>query len=265
MKIMARVEGIDKLLLTLSGQAKQVEYAEAVARHRVGHAIRQDVEAIIDSDFQRPVTPWFQRSIYVRPSRPTKGADVAIFLKDVAAGASASAIETLRANPLSEPEPGSTADILGHHFSGGSRKRKKIEEAFTRAGMIKPNELLVPGPDARLDRFGNMSRGQVQQIYAALYLFNDSAQNRTRSRRSQRHDAAAGRMFWSHGDHPTKVRRGLWATSRTKQLQLLLIPIPHAVYRKRIDLPAIAAKRVASDLDREFQAALAKALSTARP
>ena len=50
-----------------------------------------------------------------------------------------------------------------------------------------------------------------------------------------------------------------------KQLQLLLIPIPQAVYRKRIDMPAIAAQRVAADFDREFRVALQQALSTARP
>lgn len=264
MKISAHIDGIEKTLLALSGQAKQVEYAEAAARHRVGHAVRQQIETEIASGFDRP-TPWFQKSVYVRPYKPIKGADVAIFIKDVGAGASAAAINALRVNPLSAPEPGSTADILGHHFSGGSRKRKKIEEAFTRAGLIKGNELLVPGPDAKLDRYGNLSRGQVQQIYAALYLYRDPHQNRTRSRRSQRNDAAAGRMFWSNGDHPMKVRRGLWATSRSKQLQLLLIPIPQAVYRKRIDLPAIAAQRVAADFDREFRGALQQALSTARP
>ena len=262
--ISAHIDGIEKTLLALSGQAKQVEYAEAVARHRVGHAVRQQIETEIAAGFDRP-TPWFQKSVYVRPYKPIKGADVAIFIKDVGAGASASALAGLRDTQMSAPEPGSTADILGHHFSGGSRKRKKIEEAFTRAGLIKGHELLVPGPDARLDRYGNISRGQVQQMYAALYLYRDPNQNRTRSRRSQRNDAAAGRMFWSNGDHPMKVRRGLWATSRSKQLQLLLIPIPQAVYRKRIDMPAIAAQRVAADFDREFRVALQQALSTARP
>jgi hypothetical protein len=261
MKITARIDGVEKATLLLSGQAKQVEYAEAVARHRVGHAVRKQIETAIATGFDRP-TPWFQKAIYVRPYRPTKGADVAVFLKDVGAGSTGG---TMRDIQYSQPEPGSTADILGHHFSGGSRKRKKIEEAFTRAGLIKGHELLVPGPDARLDRYGNISRGQVQQIYAALYLYRDPYQNRTRSRRSQRNDAAAGRMFWSNGDHPMKVRRGLWATSRSKQLQLLLIPIPQAVYRQRIDMPAIAKQRVAADFDRGFRAALQQALSTARP
>jgi len=269
MKITARIDGVEKATLLLSGQAKQVEYAEAVARHRVGHAVRKQIETAIATGFDRP-TPWFQKAVYVRPFRPTRGADVAVFLKDTEVLSNfpayrQHALTNLRANQQTTPGPGSTADILGHHFSGGSRKRKKIEEAFTRAGLIKGHELLVPGPDARLDRYGNISRGQVQQIYAALYLYRDPYQNRTRSRRSQRNDAAAGRMFWSNGDHPMKVRRGLWATSRSKQLQLLLIPIPQAVYRQRIDMPAIAKQRVAADFDREFRAALQQALSTARP
>mgnify|MGYP001228070433 CR=1 FL=1 len=177
------------------------------------------------------------------------------------------------------------AEILGHHFSGGVRVRKSVEHVLQRNGFIDANEYVVPGGAARLDRYGNMSRGQVIQILSQIGVKNiGSDSTPTGSKRSKRSVAKAGTIFWSRGpsgrripvvDKDTgitygyrggsasKLPKGAWIR-RGRTVQPILIVVNRANYSKRIDLLKIVQKTVDEQFSRQFEAALSHALSTQR-
>jgi len=244
--ISVRLEGFSALAASLGEQARQIPFAASQALNATARTIRAATLAEMAANFDRP-TPLVMKSLFIAPATKAK-LQAAVYLKDREIGGKNSR---------------SMAEILGHQFAGGTRLRKRLEDAFTGAGLISPGEYLVPGPDAKLDQYGNLSRGQTQQIYAALRLFRDPYQNATQSARSQRHAKAAGRIFWSDGKG-NKRRRGLWATDARGFPKLLMLVIPTPVYQRRIDMDRQSAAIVASDFPANFDSALKKALSTAR-
>jgi hypothetical protein len=189
-----RIEGFSALSASLGSQARQVPFAASLAINRTAQRVREETLVEMSAQFDRP-TPLVMKSLFITPATKAR-LQAAVYLKDREIGGKNSR---------------SMAEILGHQFAGGTRLRKRMEDAFTGAGLIGLGEYLVPGPDAKLDQYGNLSRGQTQQIYAALRLFRDPYQNATQSKRSLRNAKAAGRMFWSDGKGANKVRRGLWA------------------------------------------------------
>ena len=245
--ISVRLEGFDALAASLGDQARQIPFAASLALNATARTVRQATLAEMAAQFDRP-TPLVMKSLFIAPATKAK-LQAAVYLEDREIGGKNSR---------------SMAEILGHQFAGGTRLRKRMENAFTAAGLISLGEYLVPGPDAKLDQYGNLSRGQAQQIYAALRLFRDPYQNATQSPRSQRHAKAAGRIFWSDGKGANKRRRGLWATDGRGFPKLLMLDIPTPVYRQRSDMDRLAADIVDRDFPANFDAALKKALSTAR-
>ncbi len=242
-----RIEGFSALSASLGSQARQVPFAASLAINRTAQRVREETLVEMSAQFDRP-TPLVMKSLFITPATKAR-LQAAVYLKDREIGGKNSR---------------SMAEILGHQFAGGTRLRKRMEDAFVSAGLIGLGEYLVPGPDAKLDQYGNLSRGQTQQIYAALRLFRDPYQNATQSKRSLRNAKAAGRMFWSDGKGANKVRRGLWATDARGYPRLLMLAIPTPVYRRRIDMDRISSQVVAREFDGLFDAALQKALASAR-
>jgi hypothetical protein len=151
-------------------------------------------------------------------------------------------------------------ETLGHLFEGGQRRRKAIEGWLQRAGYISAGEYVVPGEGARIDSYGNMSRGQVQQILSQLRAGPDSSAYATRSLRSKRAQRAAKLMFWSRGG---RLPRGVWARDGVG-LKPILIVVGRAGYYRRINLERITRRVVGVEYQKRFAAEYAKALRTAR-
>jgi hypothetical protein len=259
--IRAHIEGLDDMTRGLGAQARQIPFALSVALNQTAKDLRTATYAEMRAKFDRP-TPHTLRSLFIDPSSK-QNLEAHVFLKDRSAGGNNAG--GLQSGAPGAPEGGSMAAIIGHLFRGGSRIPKRIEEAFAGAGLIRPGEYLLPGPGAKLDRYGNMSRGQVQQVYTALRLHYDSRSNFTDSARSRRNARAAGRMFWSRGESADNGRRrGLWVSNGRTPPQLLLAVIPRAVYRQRIDLNEIAWRIVPRVYPAHFEKALERALQSAR-
>jgi len=82
---------------------------------------------------------------------------------------------------------------LRAQIEGGTRRWKRFEVALLRAGLLPRGWFVVPGSAARLDAFGNMSRGQVVQVMAYLSLFRQQAQQQ-RTPRSNMTDAGRAKL-----------------------------------------------------------------------
>lgn len=219
---------------------KQVRFAAAVALTEVAKETQKDLQVTMRQVFDRP-TPWVMRGTFIRAATRAR-LESSVGIKDQTAS---KALRTV-------------ADVLEPHFAGGSRLRKRSEQIFTRRGLISDTEYLVPGEGARLDAYGNIGRGQLQQILSQLSLTVD--QNKTKSARSKRSVARAGRFFWSYGD---RFPRGVWQGTR-EGIKPILIVVRKPNYRRRISLDALALKNIAEHFERKFASSFAMARATAR-
>lgn len=134
----------------------------------------------------------------------------------------------------------SMADVLSHEFEGGERIPKQIEKRFRQAGLLGANEWLVPGLMARMDKYGNMSRGQIQQVISQLGLMVAGSDNvATKSARSQRSQRRAGYFFWADGE-TIDLKPGVWQAKKGgRELNPILIVIRKPNYRALIDMDQI--------------------------
>lgn len=221
---------------------KQIPFATALALTKTAQRVHGRVIDEMKNKFDRP-TPFTLKSLYVSPAKK-QNLQAAVFLKDRPAG----------------KNPNALSEILNQQFAGGGRIRKRLEMWLQRAGYISSNEFVAPGAAAKLDRYGNISSGQVQQILSQLRAGPDAAAYASNSARSQRSQARAGKMFWSRGG---KLPRGVWMRVGAGVKPVLLV-ISTPAYQRRINLDAIADKVVAQHFDAEFKSAFDMALRTAR-
>jgi hypothetical protein len=268
MNINVSVIGLDQVRKILEGAEKQMKYATMVALTRTAKHTQAMTYDEFRKEFDRP-TPTTMRSLFVTPAKKTN-MEAKVFMKDREMGG-----KNIQA----------MADIIGHHFSGGTRNRKALENLLIRFNFMQRGEFIRPGNAAKLDQYGNISRGQIQQIISQLKIVRSGFDNSpTSSKRSRRNVAKTGKIFWSYGREGTKkplvdkatgiqygytggagskLAKGAWV-SDGKTVKPLLIVIKSATYRRRFDLQKIAQSAVDIYFKEEFDRAYQQALATAR-
>lgn len=233
---------IDEVIARVGGDARQVTFATAVALTRTMKGVEQDLYDDMRRVWDRP-TPFSLRSLRVLPARKDM-LEASVEIKD-------------RSYSKSSLSP---QQIYEHQYFGGPRKQKAIERYAQRAGLISANEILVPASGAKLDAYGNMSRGQVQQVMSQMRLGLDPYAWASKSKRSQANKAKAGRMFWSRGGH---LARGVWIRRGRSTLPLMLVA-DSPVYRARMDMQRVGMASFDRRFEAEFDKAYLTAIRTAR-
>ncbi len=233
---------IDQVLSFTDKLSKQYEFAVASALTQTAMDMRVELYREQERKFDRP-TRYTKNSMFVVKATKTK-LQAEVLLKDrLRSGTSRSHVDT-----------------IGHEYSGGKRRQKAIEYFAVRAGLLSNNEILVPSEGARLDAYGNMSRGQVQQVMSQLRLGADPATYATKSARSKRNQRRAGTMFWSYGGH---LPRGVWMRSSISVIPVLMAE-PSPTYRALINVPAIGNRVTQAKFEANLRKAWARAKATAR-
>lgn len=145
--------------------------------------------------------------------------------------------------------------------------------------------MIVPGAGAKLDRYGNMSRGQLTQILSQIGVRRAGFDSTpTGSRRSRRNVARVGKIFWSYGSGGTKkplvdkktgitygyvggnqnhLPKGAWVRSG-RTVRPLMIAIRSTSYGQRFDLNKLGKDNIDRHFSIEFNKAFDAALKTAR-
>lgn len=221
---------------------KQVPFATALALTKTGQDVQKDIYAEQAKVFDRP-TRYTQSAFFL-----TKATKVKLYAE-----------VRLKDRSLSKTQR-TPAQIIGHQYEGGTRASKSIERYAVSAGLLSPNEVLVPSVGARLDGYGNMSRGQVAQVLSQLRLGLDVASFKSKSARSVRTQKRARLMFWSRGGH---LPRGVWVRTLGGVLPVLMVAA-NVRYRQLLDVPRLGERTALRVFDAHFSAAWAKAKSTAR-
>lgn len=131
--------------------AKNAAFAQVAALTRTARDIRDAEQDEIRDVFDRP-TLFTQRAPFFKGATKAKPEALVGLKDDLSGGASGRA-------PATYLEP---------QIEGGRRRFKGFEEALRRAGAMPPFKFAVPGKFARLDAYGNISRGQIIQILSQL-------------------------------------------------------------------------------------------------
>lgn len=146
---------------------RQAAFAQVVALTRTAIDVRSAEVHEIDDSFDRP-TPYTRNAVFVKPAtKETREAQVGI--KDDFTGAN-----------LRGP-----SSYLEAQIDGGRRNLRGFEVALQRAGAMPPFSWAVPGKFARLDAYGNISRGQIIQILSQLRTGTNAGFTRNLPRRGE--------------------------------------------------------------------------------
>ena len=215
-------------------QRRHVPFATALALTRTAQEVRKAEVEEMKRVFDRP-TPFTLRSLYLKPA--TKADLTArVWFKD-----------------LNRPE-----HYLVPQIRGGERLPKRFEEHLRRAGILPKDPVAVPGGGARLNKYGNMTAGQITQILSVLGASPDSQQWATaRSRKRNRKP----RAFFVGRPGGGRLPLGVWERRGMKLLPILIfVKRPH--YAQRFLFYDIGKRVALREFPKQFNLALAQALSS---
>lgn len=234
--------------------------AVATALTRTAVAVRNEAQREMQTSLDKP-TPYTVRQL--RYAAATADRPVA------AVGFNISAIQDIRGNVLryEDRAPGETpaGKYLSVQQTGGQRRMKRLEEALKAAGALPAGWFIVPGQGARIDAYGNVSRGQVIQVLSQLKLQIVSGTSRNMSQRSaiaaQR--KAGGRFFVIPPGQ--KVQPGIYQREFIgRNIAPVFIFAKSANYRPRFQFDRIAQQVRERELPVQLQRAIAQAAERLR-
>lgn len=208
---------------------KQINFATAVALTKTANKVKKAEQAEMSKVFDKP-KPFTINSVYIVPASYKQVEPTAIVgIKDkVKTGTPA-------------------AKYLQPQVSGGNRRLKKAEAKLKGAGILPSGYYIVPGQGIRLNKFGNMTKGQIGKALTV--------------------NTKGGKFFISEGIGRTRhLSKGVWQKKGARGLKIspFIMFVKKARYNKQFFFYATAndtAKKIIVD---EFKAAYSHALSTAR-
>lgn len=236
--------------------AGQVPFALSVALNKTAEKARLKVRSEMPSVFDRP-TPWVLNSLRVKRSTKTNlTAELAYKDKN--------SVESSRS--MVEP-----------HVFGGRRHFKAMEARLMNMGYMPKGYNAVPGGAAKLDAYGNMSRGQISQLLNVLGTYTEAGYNKANAKTVERlakgnvKKNVYGFVYWVNpvtGQRRARhIPPGVYQrviTAFGTSLKPVLIFVKQASYKKRLPFfdmaQAVADKEFPGEFDRAFDEAMRTAL-----
>jgi hypothetical protein len=251
--IAIRVEGVEDLrrdLTALHGQ--QLPFALSVALNDTARDVQQALEAETGV-FDRPRSFTVRGTNLTRSTKTKLTAEVALKTR------------TKGGTPVN--------DYLAAQIEGGSRADKRSEVLLQQAGILPRGYQTRPGSGARMDAYGNMSRGQIVQILSYFRAFGGvSTSGRARGRKSTETNS-------QKLNRATKPRRpveyfvvpegmpglttGVWKRTG-KKIEPILVFTRSTTYKPIYKFDAVAVGAVEKNFNTNFDRAFRFAIATAR-
>ncbi|HEB94322.1 MAG TPA: hypothetical protein ENI94_12855 [Gammaproteobacteria bacterium] len=236
------ITGINRVRKELERFDKKAAFAGAQMANYLANKIRDAEKKEMQSVFKNP-TPWTLNSTRVTYARKNSPQAV-VWLKDEA------------------PKGTPATKYLAPQIFGGRRNIKRFELALQHAGVMPTGWVSTPGQGAKLDRYGNMSRGQIVQIMswfqahsAAGYTANTTAEGKRRRWRGTRKRRGYA-YFAVNPQRPNEKTRhlqpGIYMRINTafgSAIKPVLIFAPSASYSKRYRFFGVAERTHKKHLD----------------
>lgn len=166
------------------------------------------------------------------------------------------------------------SDYLRWQVSGGERRLKAFEVALRSVGVLPGGYFVTAGQGAKLDQYGNVSRGQIVAILSYFRTFQEQGRGfkmnstpATRARMARGTRTRLGYRYFA-GRPGGRGQLGIYQDVRiapgVRELLPVFIFVQWARYEPRLDIKLAADLAVKREAAPIFQAALAQALRTAR-
>src|SRR5690554_748722 len=153
MKLKAELKDVDRVLVFMAAVKNQIPFTLATALTRTAQNAKRSIEAEIPRAFDTP-TRWTLNSLRLEPARKTK-LQAVVAVKD----------KVSRGNPA--------LFWLAPEVDGGGRGDKRAEMALKTAGLLPNGLQAVPGRGAKLNRFGNMTKGAISKAVIGAQASED--------------------------------------------------------------------------------------------
>lgn len=212
----------------------QLPFAAAQALTKTAKQAQKALRLKMPRVFDRP-TPYILNSTRIRPATKKRLRSTVLF-KD----------ESFKSQPPSE--------YMLVHTRGGTRPDKRSEKLLRARGLLPPGHHIVPGNGVRLNKYGNVTRGQIQKVLSNLNAQFDDNQNTTTNGNKQYFVGAPG-----------GAPLGVWQRLRGNKVRPIFIFVKNEPrYRKRFPFKETVDKVVAAHLGRNLNRSLINAIKTAR-
>jgi hypothetical protein len=253
------VQGLEQLRRQLTEFSdRRFEAAIATALTRTAVAMRDEMRReVLPQVFDRP-TPYTLNSLYVRPATAQRLSATVEFKDELA---------------VSQQGTPATNYLLPH-VQGGARRTKRLEAALQAIGVLQQGWYAVPGQGARLDGYGNVSRGQITEILSQLRIqlvggfSRNMSFNASKALAAQRR--AGGRYFAVPVGDPAGRQPGVYQREfMGRNITPVFVFVRVAAYRRRFDfygeLQRRAQARLPVEIERAVREHIARLASRGRP
>lgn len=239
MKLTFSIKGLDDVTkaLTEGFSARRLTAAAATALTRTARAVADDWRHQLGASLDRP-------------TRATLGA---VRLTMATASNPVAEVSISRQGKRTDP-----VEWIGPHELGVSRKLKKFEKALQSQGSMPRGTFAVPGPAAKLDTYGNVSRAQIVQVIAQLGAKFSPGYQRVISPSASKRAAKAlakGRGYIAITERNGGLAPGVY-TREGRQLRAVFYFVGRTSYSKRLNLVEQASRVAAERLQDEVARAL---------
>lgn len=233
----------------------QMPFATALALTRTAKAAKEEVERQLPSLIDRP-TPYTMRGFRLYPATKLKLLAEVDFRPAFGSGTSA-------------------RDYLSPLVYGGGRKLKAFERSLERTGLLPSGYAALPGSAAKIDAYGNMSRGQIVQIVSYFKSFGEQGYSANMTDKKIARLAKGSKRTGAHGvsyfiGRPAGGRLPLGVWQKTylghgSAIKPIIIFAKLPTYRAQLDVPGIAKRVISERFVIELKQAMEQAKRTAIP
>ena len=226
------------VLQDIDAASYKIKISAAIALTRTAKSAQVELREEMKRVFDRP-TPWALNGTYIKPAT-VGNLQSEVGIKDKSIGTAIPAINFLHAE-----------------IYGGKRSLKGFELAFN--GIIPPGMYAVPGSAAKLDAYGNMSKGLINQILSALKLSERTAGHTSnRSKVSARRNKKTAQYFIGRAGGG-KLPMGVWQSFRFAHgsaIKPIIIFVKQPHYKIRLNFSQVVDRVVDRDFNSLFAAEL---------
>ncbi len=137
----------------------------------------------------------------------------------------------------------SPADIIRPHVEGGIRPMKRSEKYL--------RSYWVPGGGARLDKYGNISAGQVTQVLSSLGRLPEVGYTANITGRSRKRNTKP-RNYFVVGPGNKGLHPGVWERLSNQRVRPILIFVGAPQYYKRLKFHDIVKRSIQKNVHGRF-------------
>jgi hypothetical protein len=216
-------------------EKKRLPYATATALTRTAKKVQSAFIQAMKEKFDRP-TPYTLSGTFVKAAT-ARSLVATVGWKDW----------STKATPASV--------FMLPQVQGGSRTLKRSEKLLQQERYLPAGMFAVPGSGAKMDQYGNMSRGQLVQVLSTLKAFPESGYLANRSRAMSKRRTRLPEFFvGSPGGG--RLPLGVYQRMRDRTIRPILIFTKAPNYKILIPFAAVATGVYDANFQTEFNKAM---------